>query len=106
MIKKQPELATVIKMQKETPDVYDEVLTAVKNYLLQPETDRQKKVREKLEKAKTKLKKKGNLEEKLKQQGDTNLSFQVCLFIYELCLSFLIFLASVLVIAHLTETSY
>ncbi|XP_071152762.1 uncharacterized protein [Mytilus edulis] len=76
MIKKQPELATVIKMQKETPDVYDEVLTAVKNYLLQPETDRQKKVREKLEKAKTKLKKKGNLEEKLKQQGDTNLSFQ------------------------------
>ncbi|XP_052093537.1 uncharacterized protein LOC127729717 [Mytilus californianus] len=76
MIKKQPELSTIIKMQKETPDVYDKVLIAVKNYLLQPETERQKKVREKLEKAKTKLKKKGNLEEKVKQQGDTNLSFQ------------------------------
>lgn len=88
MVKKQNDLATVIKMQKESPGLYDKVLAVVKNYLERPETEKQRKVREKLEKARSKKKMQDGAESKIKQQGDTKFSFQVrCIFFRKISLN-------------------
>ena len=84
MIQKQGELAQVVKMQKKNTDVYDTVLNYVKNYLQRPETEKQKKIRKRLNTVKLRQKKmkKEDFERRLKQQGDTEFSYQVIIILY------------------------
>jgi len=84
MIQKQGELAQVVKMQKKSTDVYDTVLNYVKNYLQRPETEKQRKIRERLNKVKLRQEKvkKEDFERRLKQQGDTEFSYQVIIILY------------------------
>jgi hypothetical protein len=79
MITKQGDLATVVKMQKQERGLYDQVLEHVRKFLACPETEKQRKIREKLAKlqAKEEQLKKEDLEKQLIQQGDTRFSFQV-----------------------------
>ena len=79
MITKQGGLATVVKMQKQERGLYDQVLEHVRKFLACPETEKQRKIREKLAKlqAKEEQLKKEDLEKQLIQQGDTRFSFQV-----------------------------
>ena len=80
MIQKLGDLATVVKMQKEDESVYERAIACVRSYLNRPESEKQRKVREKLAKVQQKQEKmkKEELEKRLKQQGDTKFSFQVC----------------------------
>ena len=79
MITKQGDLATVVKMQKQERGLYDQVLEHVRKFLACPETEKQRKIQEKLAKlqAKEEQLKKEDLEKQLIQQGDTRFSFQV-----------------------------
>jgi Na+/phosphate symporter len=84
MMQKQGELAQVVKMQKKNTDVYDTVLNYVKNYLQRPETEKQRKIRERLNTVKLRQEKmkKEDFERRLKQQGDTEFSYQVISILY------------------------
>jgi Na+/phosphate symporter len=84
MMQKQGELAQVVKMQKKNTDVYDTVLNYVKNYLQRPETEKQRKIRERLNTVKLRQEKmkKEDFERRLKQQGDTEFSYQVIIILY------------------------
>lgn len=79
MIQKYKDLATVIKMQKESDDVYDRALACVRSYLDRPGTEKQQKIQEKLAKERRKMEqqRKEELEKKLKSGGDTTFSFHV-----------------------------
>ena len=79
MIQKLGDLSAVVKMQKESEDTYDRALTCIRSYVNRPETEKQKRVREKIAKVQLKNEqlKKHELEKQLKQQGDTKFSFQV-----------------------------
>jgi antitoxin component HigA of HigAB toxin-antitoxin module len=79
MIQKLGDLSAVVKMQKESEDTYDRALACIQSYVNRPETEKQKRVREKIAKVQLKNEqlKKHELEKQLKQQGDTKFSFQV-----------------------------
>lgn len=87
MVQKYKDLASVIKMQKESDDVYDRAMACVRSYLERPGTEKQQKIQEKLMKQRRKMEqqKKEELEKTIQSGGDTNFSFQVS-YIYILVL--------------------